>query len=220
MTVQSVSLTISLPEWMQLPVPEYVDPDAVVREELLSWQVRPEEDAVYFLSLVTGDLSVCRETVDDVEVIRRADFEPVDEDTFYAYVVMDHRSADATLMAALDTPGLVLVPPIVYADAETIRVTVLGEQKALSGLLDSFPEDVSVTVDSVSEGVPLRGSLAGRLTRRQFEAAEVARDLGYYAVPREASLADVAAELDISESGASTLLRKAERALVDAALPR
>ncbi|WP_276278984.1 helix-turn-helix domain-containing protein [Halorussus caseinilyticus] len=66
----------------------------------------------------------------------------------------------------------------------------------------------------------LAGSLAGRLTMRQFEGIETARGLGYYDVPREAELSEVAAELDCTESTASALLRKAERAPVDAALVR
>lgn len=61
-------------------------------------------------------------------------------------------------------------------------------------------------------------SLAGRLTHRQFEALTVARDLGYYEVPRETALRDVASPLGCSESAASTLLRNGERALVNAAL--
>ena len=218
--MQSVNLTISLPEWMELPVPEYADPDAVVREELLSWQVRPDEEAVYFLSLLTGDLAACRETVDDIDSVRRVDFEPVDEDTFYVYAVMDLRAADSSLMAAFDAPGLVLVPPVVYTDTDTVQVTVLGDESALSGLLDSFPDGVDVTVDRVGDHARLGGSLAGRLTRRQFEAIDVACRIGYYEVPREASLAEVAQELGISESAASSLLRKAERALVETALAR
>ncbi|MFC7079905.1 helix-turn-helix domain-containing protein [Halorussus caseinilyticus] len=55
---------------------------------------------------------------------------------------------------------------------------------------------------------------------RQFEGIETARGLGYYDVPREAELSEVAAELDCTESTASALLRKAERAPVDAALVR
>ena len=218
--MQSVNLTISLPESMELPVPEYADPDAVVREELLSWQVRPDEEAVYFLSLLTGDLAACQEAVGDIDSVRRVDFEPVDEDTFYAYAVMDLRAADSSLMATFDAPGLVLVPPIVYTDTDTVQVTVLGDESALSGLLEGFPDEVNVTVDRVGDHARLGGSLAGRLTRRQFEALGVARNLGYYEVPREAPLADVARQLDVSESAASSLLRKAERALVDAALPR
>ena len=218
--MQSVNLTISLPESMQLSVPEYVDLDAVVREEMLSWQVRPDEEAVYFLSLLTGDLAACRATVEAIDAIRRVEFEPIDEDTFYAYAAMDLRSADAGLMATFDEPGLVLVPPVVYPNGETVQVTVLGEEAALSGLLDGFPNEVDVTVDRVGDHARLGGSLAGRLTSRQFEALGVARNLGYYEVPRQGSLADVADELDVSESAASSLLRKAERALVDAALPQ
>lgn len=218
--VQSANLTIRLPEWMELPMPEYADPEAVVREELLSWQVRPEENAVYFLSLLTGDLAACRETVDAIESVQRVDFEPVDSDTFYVYAAMDLRTADSDLMAAFDAPGLVVIPPMVYTGTDTVQVTVLGEEAALSGLLESFPEEVAVTVDRVGDHARLGGSLAGRLTRRQFEALAVARESGYYEVPRETSLADVATELGVSESAASSLLRKAERALVDAAIPR
>ena len=218
--MQSANLIISLPESMELPVPEYADPDAVVREELLSWQVRPDEGAVYFLSLLTGDHSACRKAVGDIDSVRRVDFEPANEDTFYAYAVMDLRAADSSLMATFDVPGLVLVPPIVYTDTDTVEVTVLGDESALSGLLESFPAGVNVTVDRVGDHAQLGGSLAGRLTRRQFEAIGIARRLGYYEVPREASLADVAGKLGVSESAASSLLRKVEAALVDAALSR
>jgi len=82
------------------------------------------------------------------------------------------------------------------------------------------PEHAAVEIERVGEHRHLAESLAGRLTMRQFEAVEAARDLGYYEVPREAELADVASELDCTESTASALLRRAERALVDAALVR
>lgn len=78
----------------------------------------------------------------------------------------------------------------------------------------------TVELDPAGEDHRLAGTLAGRLTMRQFEAIKVAWDLGYYEVPRETELADVAAELDCTESTASALLRKAERALVNAALGR
>ena len=59
-------------------------------------------------------------------------------------------------------------------------------------------------------------SLAGRLTARQFEALQVARQIEYHDVPHTGSLGEVAAELDCSESAGATLLRAAESALVDA----
>ncbi len=216
--MQSADLTIQLPEWMQLPVPDPVSEDTVRREEVLSWRVYPEDEVVGFLTLVVGDLETAREAAEDLEPLRKAEFARIDDDTFYAYAEMDLREADASLMGAFADRGLVIVPPIVYTDADTVHVTVLGEESALSGLLERFPEGVDVTVDRVSEHQHRAGSLAGRLTGRQFEALEVARKVGYYEVPRDGSLAEVAGALDCSEAAASTLLRSAEAHLVDAAL--
>ncbi|WP_227134435.1 helix-turn-helix domain-containing protein [Halorubellus salinus] len=220
--MQSADLTLTLPASMQLPVPEWVDGDDVVdREEVLSWQVRPSEDAVYFLSLVTGDLGAVREIEETTEVARTADVTPVEgADAFYVYAEIPLREADSAFMSTFDVPGLVVVPPIVYTATDTVHVTVLGEDDALSGVLDGLPDAVDATVERVSEHGRLGGALAGRLTRRQFQAIAVARDVGYYEVPRDGDLDAVAAELDISASAASTLLRNAERALVDAALGR
>ena len=133
---------------------------------------------------------------------------------------MDLRAADATLLGAFDEPGLVIVPPIVYTGREHVHVTVLGESNALAGLLDRVPDDIGVEVHRVSDHQRRAETLAGRLTARQFEALEVAHEQGYYDVPRTGSLADVAAALECSESAASTLLRSAESALVEAAVAR
>ncbi|MFC4249251.1 helix-turn-helix domain-containing protein [Natribaculum luteum] len=217
--MQSADLTLRLPPSMQLPVPDPGEAD-VHREELLSWHVDPGSETVHFLSLFVGDLESVRAAASDLDVVRRFDLVPVDDDTFYGYAVMDVRNADAALMGAFDEPGLVVVPPIVYTDRATVRVTVLGEPDALSGLLEQFPADVDVEVKRVSDHQRRMETLAGRLTARQFEALESARELGYYDVPRTASLSAVADELDCSESAASTLLRTAETALVDAALGR
>ena len=52
------------------------------------------------------------------------------------------------------------------------------------------------------------------MTDRQLEAVATAVEIGYYAVPREAGLADVAAALGCAESTASNLLRKAEASVM------
>ena len=217
--MQSADLTLTLPPSMQLP-----GPDAALehfhREELLSWEIDREAGTVRFLSLVVGDPAVLADLADDLESVRRYDVTPIDPDTFYGYAEMDLREADASLLGTFDVPGLVLVPPPVYTGRENVHATVLGESEAMSQLLNRVPDDVEIEVRRVSEHQRRTETLAGRLTARQFEALEVARELGYYDVPRTASLADVAAELECSESAASTLLRSAEAALVDAAVAR
>lgn len=52
------------------------------------------------------------------------------------------------------------------------------------------------------------------ITRKQCQAVRTAVELGYYGDPRTATLDDVAAELGISNSGASGRLRTVERKLV------
>lgn len=58
------------------------------------------------------------------------------------------------------------------------------------------------------------------LTDRQREAIRTAHRAGYFRVPRECTLAEVAAELDIDKSTASTVLRRGEERLVDWFLDR
>ena len=217
--MQSADLTLRIPPSMQLPVPEGTL-ESFQREELLSWELDHESGVVRFLSVVVGDRDVIDGLADDLEYVHRYDLTPVDDDTFYGYAEMDLRDADASLMAAFDIPGLVIVPPIVYTGRENVHVTVLGEPEAMSRVVDRFPEDVGVEVRRVSEHQRPMETLAGRLTARQFEALEIAHEEGYYEVPRDGSLAAVADELDCSESAASTLLRSAESALVEAAVAR
>jgi hypothetical protein len=53
------------------------------------------------------------------------------------------------------------------------------------------------------------------LTDRQREALRIAYELGYFEIPRRATLEDVAAELDISASSASERLRRAQTQLIE-----
>ena len=52
------------------------------------------------------------------------------------------------------------------------------------------------------------------LTDRQYEALRTAYELGYFDIPRRASLDDVAAELDITASSVSERLRRAQTQLI------
>ncbi|UPV74619.1 helix-turn-helix domain-containing protein [Halorussus limi] len=219
--MKSLDVTIRLPPEMQLSVPERVAPgDDFEREELLSWHTHEDEGVEYFLSLVVGDIESLREALTAVEAVRWFDLAPVDDDAFYAYVAMDLRPEDEAWRSAMDGRRVVVVPPIVFGPDGAVALTVLGDPEELRQVVADFPEQVAVEVERVGDHNHLAGSLAGRLTARQFEAIGAARDLGYYEVPREAELAEVAAALDCTESTASALLRKAERALVDAALVR
>ncbi|WP_241175388.1 helix-turn-helix domain-containing protein [Natronolimnobius sp. AArcel1] len=52
------------------------------------------------------------------------------------------------------------------------------------------------------------------ITVKQWEALELAQELGYYESPREANLEDIANELSVSRSAVSQRLRGAESTLI------
>ncbi|MFB6072401.1 MAG: helix-turn-helix domain-containing protein [Halobacterium sp.] len=72
-------------------------------------------------------------------------------------------------------------------------------------------EDVSFSLHRIYDEPD--SPAARELTRAQAEAVEIALQAGYFEVPREASLSDVAAEIGVSEQSVSERLRRATRRL-------
>ena len=69
--------------------------------------------------------------------------------------------------------------------------------------------EIDLQLESLVQEVAFQSDTGGALlTSKQRRALEVALDLGYYDVPREAHLNDVAEALDISPSATSTRLRR------------
>ena len=78
-------------------------------------------------------------------------------------------------------------------------------------------EGLTFDVDTVRE---LRGEPVGRfgLSSKQYMALRRAVEAGYYDVPRNADLLDIAETLDISDAALSQRLRRGTKALVEDAL--
>ncbi|WP_440989297.1 helix-turn-helix domain-containing protein [Haloarchaeobius baliensis] len=215
--MQSLDVTLQLPDEVRLPAPEgFTLGEDFVREELLAWHTDEDRGVDFFLALVVGEVDATRDALDELDAVIDFELVPLDADTFYAYVELAIGSETMAWRTALEAQDIVVVPPVVFGPHGSVQLTVLGDPAALRGVVDGFPESVSVDIERVGEPRGIGGSLAGRLTARQFEALSVARELGYYEVPREGSLSEVAESLGCSESAASTVLRKAEQGLVDA----
>jgi predicted DNA binding protein len=60
---------------------------------------------------------------------------------------------------------------------------------------------------------------AYHLSSSQLEVLRLARDQGYYKVPREITMRDLATELDMSHQNLSKVLRRATETLIDVTLP-
>jgi len=214
--MKRLTMRVTMPEWLKTPNHTFVDEADAVRR-FMSRQTLFDDDSVYALHQYWGDSTAYADGLGATDHVLEYELVPGRDDTFFAYT--EHRlyDSDAGIRAVLKEAGAFLEHPIVYpVDGDEERLTFVGEHEALRTIVESCPEEMDVTVERLDAyEAPDAGSrIAASLTERQREAIAVARDLGYYDVPRETDLEEVAARLDCSPGAVSQLLRRAESAVV------
>jgi DNA-binding CsgD family transcriptional regulator len=122
-------------------------------------------------------------------------------------------AAAAGGLAATTRHRPVACDPSVAPDGLTL--SLVGPQRTLAGRLAAYEAagmeaELRRTVPYGGSGGPLAA-----LTPRQREVLRTAHRLGYFAVPREASTAEVAAALGLDDSTVAEHLQRAERNLLD-----
>ena len=98
-------------------------------------------------------------------------------------------------------------------------MTVIGEEATIRETIATVPDDVRLKLEETGEYEPSARRLFDRLTTRQQETLRVAIEAGYYEVPRRATHADVAEELDRTGGTVGEHLRKIEAAVLTAIVP-
>jgi predicted DNA binding protein len=95
-----------------------------------------------------------------------------------------------------------------------------ADREAFDAYWSFWRAEASVTIHKLVESPDCEAAsrAATVLTDRQQEALLTAHELGYFEVPRSATLSDVAAELDVSPPSCSERLRRAQHALIASAL--
>ncbi|QPV61494.1 helix-turn-helix domain-containing protein [Halosimplex litoreum] len=199
---------------------------AVDRARVIDWNLVADEAMV--LLAVDGDPTPLVDVAPDTPGVERC--EVVDPDGQSSGVGTDGASARVCLRVersavpifgcladALGAGGLIVRTPVVFREGE-IHATVVGDPGPLQTAFERRGADIDVRIDEISSTPAASESVDGSLSDRQREALVVARELGYYEHPREATHADVAAELGCSPQTAGEHLRRAEAKLADAAL--
>jgi len=210
--VKYLDVTMRQPRWMLHPMQEFIrDGDAVQYEELQAWTGMASERAVeYVLFYVEADREPYEAALESVDSIRWYDLTPIDDEAFYVYICQETRDEDISWRQAFADLNVAPVPPVAYDSDASFHMTLVGTGGDLQSLLSDLPDDIEVTVEAIGEYDRRHAPVVGDLTDRQLEAVEVAADLGFYEVPREAGVADVATALSCADSTASTLLQEAE----------
>jgi predicted DNA binding protein len=212
-----LDVRLRLPWELMHPMQRFIQSEDVVEyEELLTWNLMVDGDVEYELFYVVADIDAYRERVETVDSIEWVELTPIDDDSFYVYVCQERRDADEAWREAFAALEILVVPPIRYHDDGSFDITLLGEGENLQAVVDGLPESVETTVLEVGEYDRRHPRVTGDVTDRQLEAARAAVDAGYYAVPREGTLDDVADRLGVAESTASNLLQEAEARVMHA----
>lgn len=134
----------------------------------------------------------------------------------HAYLLEFDATVDPETVGACSEDILTCEP--IDVSESGLRLGIAGSQDAIAETLSEL-EDAGATVGlETLRDYEARAGPLDALTERQREVLDVARDLGYFDVPREATSDDVAAELDIDDSTVTEHLQRAERNLVTAVM--
>ena len=216
-----LDMRVHLPDRMLHPMQAFIrEEDAVRYEEMLAWRVRPDEGVEYALYYVEADVERYREAVRGIETVVDCRITPIDDGAAHIWVCEETRPETRAWRDAFADRQLIVVPPVRFDDAAGMSMTVVGDGGDIHETIESVPPEVDVTVNAIGTYDRRGGTLAGGLTDRQVAAVDTALRLGYYEVPRDGTLEDVAEALGCAESTASVLLRRAERDILSRILDR
>jgi predicted DNA binding protein len=207
--MRRVAFRVSYPPEMAHPLHRRLArTDGVSRMELLQWGPTA---AVTTLSWYDASPETVRTVLDAVETVTSTELVEGDDGT-YAFVRQSAYELDAEVLELVERSHVVFLPPVTFfADGDAVFEAV-GETPAVSALYARLRELLDARIERVDDF--RRGPSSAALTDRQRSALEAAAALGYYEVPRTASVEDVATELGCASSTAGELLRRAESALV------
>lgn len=107
---------------------------------------------------------------------------------------------------------LVIDTPIRFTADGSLKMTCLGTDETFGTLFEDIDEEepVSLEILEVGEYEPDESSFSRMFTARQEEVLETAVELGYYDVPRQSTLEDVAEVVGIGPTTTGEHLRKVE----------
>ncbi|MFB1063722.1 helix-turn-helix domain-containing protein [Natrinema sp. H-ect4] len=213
--MKTVRLTLRYDAETIHPMHRFVaDSDAFDSYRMIHGNLVGDDDNT-FIFYVVGDPDAYAAAMERTEEVGEYDLTRTGDRSFTVYVRDVPETVDERLLESLTKGSLVVLPPIEYRSDWTIRFSVVGESEDLRRALAGIPEGIEATVDRVGE-YDGTDAAVGALTDRQREALRVGRELGYFDVPRTASVEDVAAALDCAPGTAAEHLRKAEATVMDA----
>lgn len=175
-----------------------------------------EDGTITLIYQLTGERTdELERLLDGLEHVYEYDIIRHGQQTIYLIVHHDVMERLESVLRAVNKHGILLETPFQYTD-EGLIITASGSWESLQRTF--FDVDEELEILSMNEFAPYEKSAIQQLTERQYEALMTAQQIGYYEIPREASLEDVSDSLGCAQSTANQLLRRAENTLISSFL--
>jgi predicted DNA binding protein len=163
--------------------------------------------------------------IDSLEVLERYDADT--HGRVSATLFLRGQLTEFTPLQTLLYEGFLPIGPTTLEDGRECFDLLLDDRDELSKAIELLEEYGTVSVERISEEfrreiVPSHAEWQALLTAippRRRELLNRAVDQGYFEIPRAVTLEELADQMDITKTTASTHLRKAERQLVEFLLP-
>ena len=167
----------------------------------------PDDGAGFALVRVSADdLDPILDAVEDHEVVTHCSVMAEDD----GMVTVQVEALVPLLQTVARRAGVPIEMPVEIRDG-VARIDVTGDHERVAKFGDALRD---VGADFEVEYVQQRVNPGGSLTERQREVLFEAVDRGYYDVPRECTLTEVAEHVGIAKSTCSEVLQRVERTIV------
>ncbi len=207
--MKRIQFSATYPERFVHPLHQQImDQSSISRAELLMWS--PTEDATT-LFWCDGDREATEKAIENIDSLLVSNFVE-DGDGTYVFLLQDDYEFASALLDTIENSRVIFLTPVVFLETGEVQFEAVGETTALSALHEKLSELGELTIEQVHDFE--RKNSPSRLTDRQEAALEAAVSVGYYEVPREGTIADIAGVLNCSTSTAGELVRKAEAAVI------
>lgn len=160
------------------------------------------------LTQFRGDLNQARTILDERPDVAAYDV-PENGDGL-AYIHCELTDPVKSLLSIFQMSEIMLDLPLEFTSDGAVRATVIGDEESLYQAITQITDIVNINLEQTGEYRPGDRRLYSLLTKRQREVLSCAVDMGYYEVPRDTTLADLAGELGISLATVGEHLQKIE----------
>lgn len=165
-----------------------------------------------------GDLERGKQLLAAREDIYHVDY--VGEHNGVTLVHFEPNDTVRDLLAVGRSQAIALDLPIECLPDGGVRVSVLGNDAAISEAVNDMPEALALSLESMGEYDPDRSDPFASLTERQQEILLTALELGYFETPRQTNQEEIAEALDVSTATIGEHLRRIQAKLIPAVVPR